>query len=155
MRRASQSALRTRRLSRRQACEIIRLGTSSTWQPVTCPPKSEKAAPRPPPPLPGQPGKGGGAPGAYFSLFDGWLEGRQVELVPNERISQAWRFTDWEPGVYSMVRFTLADENGATKMVVDQDGVPDDVHEHVRTNWHGFYFEPFVKHFAGLPGSKP
>ena len=98
----------------------------------------------------GQPGKGGGAPGAYFSLFDGWLEGRQVELVPNERISQAWRFADWEPGVFSMVRFTLADENGATKMVVDQDGVPDDVHEHVRTNWRGFYFEPFVKHFASL-----
>jgi activator of HSP90 ATPase len=52
----------------------------------------------------GQPGKGGGAQGAY-SLFGDWLEGRQVELVPDQRISQAWRFTDWEPGVYSMVRF--------------------------------------------------
>ena len=31
---------------------------------------------------------------------------------------------------------------------VDQDGVPDDVHEHVRTNWTGFYFDPFIKHFA-------
>ena len=35
-------------------------------------------------------------------------------------------------------------------MVVRQDGVPADVHEHVRTNWQGFYFEPFIKHFAGL-----
>ena len=98
----------------------------------------------------GQPGKGGGAAGAYFSLFDGWLEGRQVELVPNERISQAWRFTDWEPGIYSMVLFTLTHEGDGTKMIVHQEGVPADMHEHVRTNWRGFYFEPFVKHFAGL-----
>jgi activator of HSP90 ATPase len=98
----------------------------------------------------GQPGKGGGAAGAYFSLFDGWLEGRQVELVPNERISQAWRFTDWEPGIYSMVRLTLTREGDGTKMIVYQDGVPADVQEHVRTNWRGFYFEPFIKHFADL-----
>jgi activator of HSP90 ATPase len=97
----------------------------------------------------GQPGKGGGAPGAYFSLFNEWLEGRQIELVPGERIAQAWRFTNWEPGVYSIVRFTLTTDGEGTKLTVDQDGVPDDVHEHVRTNWRAFYFEPFIKHFAG------
>jgi uncharacterized protein YndB with AHSA1/START domain len=37
----------------------------------------------------GQPGKGGGSTGAFFSLCDGWLQGRQVELVPNELIAQA------------------------------------------------------------------
>ena len=66
------------------------------------------------------------------------------------RNTAAWRFADWEPGIYSMVRFTLTDEGQSTKLVVDQDGVPADVHEHVRTNWRGFYFEPFAKHFAGL-----
>ena len=98
----------------------------------------------------GQPGKGGGAAGAYFSLFDGWLEGRQVELVPAERISQAWRFTDWEPGIYSMVKFTLTGTGKGTTMTVHQEGVPANVHEHVRTNWQGFYFDPFIKHFSGL-----
>jgi activator of HSP90 ATPase len=97
----------------------------------------------------GQSGKGGGAAGAYFSLFNEWLEGRQIELVPCERISQAWRFTDWGPGVYSIVRFTLTSDGDATKLTVDQDGVPDEVDEHVRTNWRAFYFEPFIKHFAG------
>lgn len=46
----------------------------------------------------GQPGPGGGITGASFSLFNGWLQGRQVELVPNKLISQAWRFMNWEPG---------------------------------------------------------
>ena len=97
----------------------------------------------------GQPGKGGGAAGAYFALFNDWLEGRQIDLVPGERISQAWRFTDWDPGVYSIVRFTLASDADGTRLTVDQDGVPENVHEHVRTNWPAFYFEPFIKHFAG------
>jgi hypothetical protein len=31
---------------------------------------------------------------------------------------------------------------------MDQDGVPAQFQEHVRTNWDGFYFAPFRKHFA-------
>jgi len=98
----------------------------------------------------GQPGKGGGSTGAYFSLFDGWLQGRQVELVPNEMIAQAWRFMDWEPGIYSMVRFKLEREGKGTRLVLDQDGVPAAFHEHVKTNWEGFYFAPFRKHFQNV-----
>jgi activator of HSP90 ATPase len=97
----------------------------------------------------GKPGKGGGAAGAFFSLFDGWLQGRQVELVQNERIAQAWRFMDWEPGIYSAVRFELKPEGNGTRLVLDQDGVPEAFHEHVKTNWEGFYFAPFMKHFGG------
>jgi activator of HSP90 ATPase len=97
----------------------------------------------------GQPGKGGGGTGVAFTLFNGWLEGRQVELVPNEMISQAWRFQDWGPGVYSMVRFQLKPEGKGTKLILDQDGVPAEFHEHVKTNWEGFYFAPFKKHFGG------
>lgn len=97
----------------------------------------------------GRPGKGGGSAGAYFSLFDDWLEGRQIELVPTERVVQAWRFTDWDPGVYSIVRFTLTRNGEGTKLTVDHDGYPADLHEHLSTNWAPFYFAPFAKHFAG------
>ena len=100
----------------------------------------------------GQPGKGGGAPGAYYSLFDGWLEGRQVELVPNERISQAWRFADWEPGVYSMVRFTLSPAGHGTRLAVHQNGVPEEMREHIASNWPALYFQPIIKHFAAPSG---
>jgi activator of HSP90 ATPase len=93
----------------------------------------------------GQPGKGGGSEGAYFELFGDWLHGRQIELKKNERVTQAWRFKDWDPGVYSMVRFTLTPEGKGTRLAMDQDGVPDEFHEHVKTNWKGFYFDPFSK----------
>ncbi|MGA7121623.1 MAG: SRPBCC domain-containing protein [Polyangiaceae bacterium] len=93
----------------------------------------------------GQPGKGGGSEGAYFELFGGWLQGRQIELGKNERVTQAWRFRDWDPGVYSIVRFTLEPEGKGTKLTMDQDGVPAEFVEHVRTNWKGFYFDPLAK----------
>jgi activator of HSP90 ATPase len=98
----------------------------------------------------GRPGKGGGMEGAYFSLFGGWLEGRQVELVAGKRIVQAWRFAEWEPGVYSVVRFTLEPEAGKTKLIVDQCGHPAQYHEHLATNWKPFYFDPLEKHFSKL-----
>jgi activator of HSP90 ATPase len=46
-------------------------------------------------------------PGGTFSLFGGLIVGRNVELIPKERIVQAWRPADWEAGVYTLVRFEL------------------------------------------------
>jgi activator of HSP90 ATPase len=43
--------------------------------------------------------------GAAFKLFGGRIEGRNIELAPNQRIVQAWRPADWPPGVYSIVKF--------------------------------------------------
>ena len=50
----------------------------------------------------------------------------QIELVPGERIVQAWRFPVWEPGVYPIVRFTVKAEGAGTRPVIDQDGEPDE-----------------------------
>ena len=40
----------------------------------------------------------GAEAGGAFSLFGGYVTGRQVELVPDERIVQAWRAASWHPG---------------------------------------------------------
>jgi activator of HSP90 ATPase len=37
--------------------------------------------------------------GGAFSTFGGMIEGRTVELVPGQRIVQAWRPAQWDPGV--------------------------------------------------------
>src|SRR5581483_8645098 len=43
--------------------------------------------------------------GGTFSLFDGHIIGRNLELVPGRRIVQAWRVVPWPEGVYSIARF--------------------------------------------------
>ena len=46
--------------------------------------------------------------GGAFSLFKGHIVGRNVELVPNQRIVQAWRVVTWPEGAYSIARFELS-----------------------------------------------
>jgi len=103
----------------------------------------------------GFPAKIGRGEGASFSLFGGNIEGRHIELVPGERIVQAWRGADWAPGVYSIVRFTLVPDGTGTKLVLDHDAYPDGAsplypswHEHLATNWPVYYFGPFAKQLA-------
>jgi activator of HSP90 ATPase len=100
--------------------------------------------------LSGMTGVAGRQDGAPFVAFDQHVEGRQLELVPGERVVQAWRFPVWEPGVYSVVRFTLLPHDGGTRLVLDQEGVPADWHDHVHTNWPTFYLDPLRRHFSAV-----
>lgn len=98
--------------------------------------------------LSGMTGAVGRSAGEEFSAFEGHVIGRQIELVPGERIVQTWRFPVWEPGTYSIVRFTLVAEDGGTRLVIDQHGEPDDWHDHIDANWPTFYLTPLTRHFS-------
>ncbi|GEM_PF-2235403 len=53
--------------------------------------------------------------GGTFSVFNGVITGRNIELVPNQRIVQAWRnIPAWPVGLYSIVRFELKLQGGGT-----------------------------------------
>ena len=42
----------------------------------------------------GMPARIKASEGAAFSIFGGYIQGRQIELVPGERIVQSWRGVD-------------------------------------------------------------
>ena len=91
--------------------------------------------------------------GEAFSLFGGRVEGRQIELVPGERVVQAWRFGRahpdvWEPGVYSIVRFTLRPEGDATRFVIDHIGIPPEWQDHIESGYPMFYEAPLTRYFG-------
>ena len=95
----------------------------------------------------------GGAPteisleaGGYFSCFGGMIVGRQIELVTNQRIVQAWRAKNWEPGVYSIARFELKEQGGETRLVFDHTGYPEDNRDHLDAGWGSNYWEPLKKY---------
>ena len=97
----------------------------------------------------------GGAPaeisteaGGTFSCFGGMVSGRNVELIPNQRIVQAWRAKPWENGVYSVAKFELRQEGFETRVVFDQAGFPPEQQEHLEGGWHTNYWEPLRKHLA-------
>lgn len=88
------------------------------------------------------------AAGGAFLLFDGHIMGRNIELVPNERIVQAWRVVNWDPGVYSIAKFELVEEGSQTKIIFDHTGFPKGQAEHLAVGWRGNYWEPLAKYLA-------
>jgi len=84
-------------------------------------------------------------PGEIFKLFGGRIEGRNIELVPNRRIVQAWRPASWPAGVYSIVRFELVARGAGTRIVLDHAGFTEDKWEHLNEGWPRNYWEPLRK----------
>ena len=80
--------------------------------------------------------------GGVCSWHGGYVEGRNIELVANERIVQAWRSKDWDAGVYSLIRYELQEHGDGTRIVFDQTGHPDGTGEHLESGWHERYWKP-------------
>ena len=87
--------------------------------------------------------------GGAFSLFGARIKGRNVELVPNARIVQAWRSEGWEAGVYSIVRFELKAEGSGTRLVFDHTGFPTGQADHLAGGWKSNYWDPLTHFLAG------
>jgi uncharacterized protein YndB with AHSA1/START domain len=83
--------------------------------------------------------------GGAFTLFGGHIIGRQIELIPDERIVQAWRVVDWQSGVYSIARFELKAQGSGTRIVFNHTGFPNGLGEHLAAGWKGHYWEPLEK----------
>jgi activator of HSP90 ATPase len=67
--------------------------------------------------------------GGAFSMFGGLVVGRNIELIPDQRIVQAWRPTHWDAGVYSLVKFELKPRGSETTIVLDHTGFPEGDYE--------------------------
>jgi activator of HSP90 ATPase len=78
--------------------------------------------------------------GGAFSCFEGQIKGRNVELVPNERIVQAWRSEGWKAGIYSIAKFVLVEQGSGTKIVFDHTGFPVGQAEHLASGWQEHYW---------------
>lgn len=75
--------------------------------------------------------------------------GRNVELVSNRRIVQAWRVSDWALGTYSIAKFELTIRpDGGTHLVFDHKGFPEDQFDHLNSGWKTNYWDPLEKHLS-------
>jgi activator of HSP90 ATPase len=97
----------------------------------------------------------GGAPteitaeaGGAFSLFGGMITGRNIELIPNERIVQAWRAANWTEGEYSIARFEIKEQGENTLVGFHHVGFPEGQAEHLAGGWKDNYWGPLEKYLA-------
>src|SRR5258708_8498008 len=85
--------------------------------------------------------------GGVFSIFKKHIVGQNIELIPNQRIVQAWRVADWSAGVYSIARFEFKSQGAGTLLVFDHIGFPEGLHDHLADGWRENYLALLRQYF--------
>jgi activator of HSP90 ATPase len=86
--------------------------------------------------------------GADFTAWNGYIRGRNLELVKGRRIVQSWRtseFSDADPD--SVVTVTLAPAKSGVKLTLEHSNVPDGHASYEEGGWEDNYFAPMRAYF--------
>ena len=80
--------------------------------------------------------------GEKFTAYDGYISGVNLDLVPNKKIVQSWRGSDWPEGHYSRVTFSLQKVKNGTRLTFRQSGVPEKYYGDISQGWRDYYWTP-------------
>ncbi|MGN0003392.1 MAG: SRPBCC domain-containing protein [Sphingobacterium composti] len=83
--------------------------------------------------------------GGEFSLWDGSINGRFIELVPDKKIVQEWYFGDEEQ---SIVTIKLHDHKKGTSFEVNHINIPDDAFEEIIDGWDNEYVGSLIDFYT-------
>ncbi len=83
--------------------------------------------------------------GGEYDSYDGYISGKNLELVPDKKIVQSWRAVDWPEGHFSTVTFLLTPVEGGTRLDFTHTDVPDGTEAEFEQGWIDNYWEPMKK----------
>lgn len=97
--------------------------------------------------------------GGEFSAWDGYIEGKTLQLEPGRRIVQSWRSSDFPLGAGdSRLEVHLldvpADQGGGCEITIIHTEIPEGQGAQYDSGWRSHYLEPMLKYF-GKPKAKP
>lgn len=85
--------------------------------------------------------------GDRFTAWDGYIEGRNIELEPFNRILQSWRTSEFEEHEEdSQVEILLNEIDKQTELILIHTNVPESG-EHYKKGWDEHYFQPMKDYF--------
>lgn len=92
--------------------------------------------------------------GGKISMFSGAVEGENLALTPfngeEAMIKWKWRFSTWQPNMWSTVTITMQkQDDGTTKLVLEQEGVPEDECERTEKGWRNMLLDPMNSMLGG------
>lgn len=90
--------------------------------------------------------------GDSFSAYDGYISGKNVDLVPYTKIIQTWRTTDFSDDEEdSMIEITLKDDGpGKAVITLTHSNLPPHGKKY-EEGWRTHYFLPMKAYFKGNP----
>jgi activator of HSP90 ATPase len=81
--------------------------------------------------------------GGTFSIYDGGIHGSNIELVPDTKIVQLWRFeySDWPIDYFSTITLDLKEANGKTVLNFTHTGIPEQYADDIADGWNQYYWD--------------
>ena len=97
----------------------------------------------------GSPAKVSADPGAAFEAWDGYIQGKNLQLDRGRRIVQSWRTTHFEASdPDSRIEVTFQPTKDGTKVVLRHTELPPHGTQYEK-GWGTHYFEPMRRYFEG------
>jgi len=87
--------------------------------------------------------------GARYSAHDGYINGKNLQLVKDKLIVQSWRGSDWNKGDMDST-FILQFEQKGNDAVINMvhANVPDRHAAGIKTGWTDFYWKPWKEYLS-------
>jgi activator of HSP90 ATPase len=87
--------------------------------------------------------------GGTFTAYDGYISGKNIELIPDRKIVQEWRAVDWEPQQTSLITLEFSVVPEGTQLVFTHSGLPEGSEDDFAQGWIDNYWNPMRNMFAG------
>ena len=84
-------------------------------------------------------------PGSEFSLWEGNIEGKNLEFEKDKKIVQQWYFGDQEQE--SIVTIKLFPDRNKTSLELRHTNIPDDDYDNIVDGWNNVYLGSLIEFY--------
>ncbi len=86
--------------------------------------------------------------GGSFKIWDNYISGTTIELVPDKKIVQKWRTTEFaDDDKDSLLELNLEEIDGCTKLTLRHSDIPDGQSRDYKQGWLEYYFDQMKEYF--------
>jgi len=85
--------------------------------------------------------------GGKIAAYDNYIDGKNIELIPDKKIVQDWRAVDWPEGYYSRITFIFTAVPEGTRMDFTHTDLPEGTEDEFTQGWIDNYWEPMKRFF--------
>jgi activator of HSP90 ATPase len=87
--------------------------------------------------------------GGRFKIYNGYIEGKNIELVKDKKIVQDWKGDEdcWPENHYSRITILLEEISEGTRLVFTQEEMPEECYDNFYDGWFDNYWKPLQDMF--------